>query len=720
MAKIRFALALHNHQPVGNFEGVFEAAYEDSYRPFLDVIEKYPELPFSLHTSGCLMEWLVDKHPEYIDHLRALVNRGQVEILGGGFYEPILPNIPSRDRRGQIRGYSEYLLELFGQPIRGMWVAERVWEQSLVSDIAASGIEYTILDDYHFQKAGLRPDQLHGYYLSEDEGKIIRIFPGSEPMRYFIPFQEPHLAIDYLRHVHETHPNALVVFADDGEKFGTWPETKIHVYENGWIYRFLDALRANLDWIEVCTLSQAMDNLEPLGTVYLPDCSYREMTEWALPAERLQEYDHLWHDLEHEERGQLIRGFLKGGFWRNFRVKYPESREMYARMMQVSQRLQEIIEQDPSAFGDQKIHEARQELYRGQCNCSYWHGAFGGLYLPHLRNAIYSHLIQAEKWLQAYEQEGSGSYVKVQVRDLNFDGKNEVRLENDHAVAFIAPATGGHLYELDIRPINLNAAASLARRPEAYHEKIRNFQPNNGDDHHVASIHDRVVFKQPGLDERLAYDWYERKSLIDHFFEPELSVQDLTHSRFRELGDFVNGAYEARVGRTDDVATLSLSRHGHVDGSRVMVTKKIEMEAGQKDIRIRYRVDNLDHRDLHFGIEFNFAAMAGGADDRYFHQLEKRLGRLDSELDLPDSDRINLYDDWLGLDVGIQMSQQGGIFTFPIQSVSQSEGGFELVHQSACVLPHWHIPASADSWEVELTLLLDTAVAQSRSLARVG
>src|SRR5690606_2941378 len=110
----------------------------------------------------------------------------------------------------------------------------------------------------------------------------------------------------------------------------------------------------------------------------------------------------------------------------------------------------------------------------------------------------------------------------------------------------------------------------------------------------------------------------------------------------------------------------------------------------------------------------------GGADDRYFHQLEKRLGRLDSELDLPDSDRINLYDDWLGLDVGIQMSQQGGIFTFPIQSVSQSEGGFELVHQSACVLPHWHIPASADSWEVELTLLLDTAVAQSRSLARVG
>ena len=62
--------------------------------------------------------------------------------------------IPHHDRVGQIRDYSAYLEELFPTKIRGMWVPERVWEQHLVSAIAEAGIEYTILDDFHFQRAG--------------------------------------------------------------------------------------------------------------------------------------------------------------------------------------------------------------------------------------------------------------------------------------------------------------------------------------------------------------------------------------------------------------------------------------------------------------------------------------------------------------------------------------------------------------------------------------
>ena len=52
---LRFVFGLHNHQPIGNFDGVFESAYRDSYAAFLDLIEGYPEIPFTLHTSGCLM-----------------------------------------------------------------------------------------------------------------------------------------------------------------------------------------------------------------------------------------------------------------------------------------------------------------------------------------------------------------------------------------------------------------------------------------------------------------------------------------------------------------------------------------------------------------------------------------------------------------------------------------------------------------------------------------
>ena len=100
---IRFCLVLHNHQPIGNFDGVFEQAYQDSYLPFLDVFEPYRDLRISLHTSGPLMEWLDQTHGEYLDRLAGLVAAGRLEIVGGAFYEPILTMIPSRDRVGQIR-----------------------------------------------------------------------------------------------------------------------------------------------------------------------------------------------------------------------------------------------------------------------------------------------------------------------------------------------------------------------------------------------------------------------------------------------------------------------------------------------------------------------------------------------------------------------------------------------------------------------------------------
>ena len=135
--QIQLCLVLHNHQPVGNFDNVFEAAYEDSYLPFLNVFEPFEALNISLHTSGPLMKWLNERHPEYLDRLANLVAQGRIEIVGGAFYEPILTMIPSRDRVGQISSYSEWLRTRLQARIGGMWIPERVWESTLASDIAA-------------------------------------------------------------------------------------------------------------------------------------------------------------------------------------------------------------------------------------------------------------------------------------------------------------------------------------------------------------------------------------------------------------------------------------------------------------------------------------------------------------------------------------------------------------------------------------------------------
>jgi alpha-amylase len=708
---IRLVLALHNHQPVGNFDHVFQQAFDDSYRPFLDVFERYDSLKIALHTSGSLMEWLNVHQPAYLDRLAKLVDQGRVEILGGAFFEPILALIPARDRVGQIRSYTRWLQNRLGATVRGMWVPERVWEQHFARDLVDAGMEYTILDDFHFKAAGMTERQLTGHLITEDEGRALSVFPGSERLRYTIPFADPQATIDYLAQMSDSHPNSIAVFGDDGEKFGTWPDTKKHIYDDGWLTRFFDALVRNQNWIQVTTLAEAFENVPPVGKVYLPDCSYREMTEWSLPPEQLVEYEDLSHELHDNPHWPAAKKFVRGGFWRNFKVKYPEADEMYCRMMMVSRRLQEMLE---SGAVDETIEAARTELYRAQCNCGHWHGAFGGLYLPHLRNAIYKHLIAADTLLD----KASGrpdSWIEAAADDFNFDARQEVRLSNDKLVAMVSPSNGGWMFELDVRSIEHNLLATLARRPEAYHRKI--LAGAKQQEGAVASIHDRVVFKQPDLDKHLQYDDHLRKSLIDLFYDLNATLDDIVSGKARQCGDFLHGNYEARIRRNPDRIQVQLAREGNVDGHPVRITKGITLDAGSDTLQIAYLLENLPKdKPLHFAVEFNFAGMPDGADDRYFSDIDgNRLGRLGAKLNLNESLGLNLTDEWQGVTASLKMSKRSNFWTFPIATVSQSEGGFELVHQSTTVMPHWTVEGDADGrWSVTMQLTLDTSLADSR------
>lgn len=712
---IRLALVLHNHQPIGNFDGVMEQAFHDSYRPFLEVFRRYPSLKIGLHTSGSLMEWLAARHPEYLDELAELVAQERIEIIGGAFYEPILSMIPRRDRIGQIKAYSRWLEARLRCKVRGMWIPERVWEPTMVSDLADAGIQYTVLDDFHFRNAGLSPEMLDGYFISENDGQILAIFPGSERLRYTIPFAAPEATIDCLRGIAERRPEAVVVFGDDGEKFGTWPETKRHVYDDGWLDRFFQALVANESWIKTTTLADAVDNVPPNGKIYLPDSSYREMTEWALPTAQLLEYERVRHDMEHDARWPILSQFVRGGFWRNFKVKYPEADEMYTRMLMISRRVEEA---------EQKRHDralvdaARSELYRGQCNCSYWHGAFGGIYLPHLRNAVYRSLIAADNLLDraADRQE---PWIEAVVGDFNLDARQEVFLANDKLAALIRPWRGGLMYELDVRSICHNLLATLARQPEAYHRKV--LAGPNGNADGLGSIHDRIVFKQPGLHERLQYDDLPRKSLIDHFHDNDVTPAAIASGEAIERGDFASGAYEARLRRNPNRIQVQLSRQGNAWGHPLKLTKGLTLESGSSMIEIAYLIEGLEpNQAFHFSVEFNFAGIPSNCDDRYFHDGEgRRLGHIGERLDLHETRALSLVDEYLGIDVGWRASRASGIWTYPVETVSQSEGGFELVHQSVVVQPHWIVtPDASRRWSVTMELAIDTSMAERRGEQR--
>jgi len=266
--RISLALAIHNHQPVGNFGWVFAEVFGQAYEPMVAALERHPRVRLSFHYSGPLLDWLRAEQPGFIDRLVALVEREQVEILGGGQYEPVLASLPERDRLGQARRMADEVEAIFGRRPNGAWLAERVWEPDLPTALVAAGYAWTILDDAHFRAAAIPEEDLWGPYTTEDQGNVLRVFGTEQGLRYRIPFREVDEVIDYLRE-HATEDGERVgMMGDDGEKFGAWPTTAEHCWgERRWVDRFFEALEANADWLTTTTPSSWLAQHPPIGRV---------------------------------------------------------------------------------------------------------------------------------------------------------------------------------------------------------------------------------------------------------------------------------------------------------------------------------------------------------------------------------------------------------------------------------------------------------------------
>ena len=251
--RVILSLAIHNHQPVGNFSQVFEMAFRQAYLPMVEALERHPHIRLAMHYSGPLLDWLEGSQREFVPRVGALVARGQVELLSGGYYEPILAIIPDADKDGQIRMMTDYLKRRFHARATGFWLAERVWEPHLAKPLAAAGVEYLIVDDTHFTAAGVREEQLTGYFVTEEQGATVKVFPSRKRLRYLIPWQSPGDVLAYLRtFLSPDHgsriPDPVLVMGDDGEKFGLWPGTFALCWEQGWVESFFRAIEAAGEW----------------------------------------------------------------------------------------------------------------------------------------------------------------------------------------------------------------------------------------------------------------------------------------------------------------------------------------------------------------------------------------------------------------------------------------------------------------------------------------
>jgi len=715
-------ICLHFHQPVDNFPWVFEDVYKKSYQPLIEHIYKYREIKFTLHFSGNLLEWFIKNKPNLIEKLKVMAKRGQIEIISGGFYEPIFAIIPYRDKIAQLEMLSDLIKKEFKLDAKGAWLSERVWEPNYPSFLNRVSLKYVIVDDNHLRSTGITEKDTFYSYNTEDEGKTLRIFPINEELRYLAPWKPTFMSIEYLKKIANEKGDRCVLFMSDAEKMGVWGTTHQICYIQGhtegdegkpFIPAFFEQIIKN-KWIKSITLSEYIDKYPARGLIYLPTASYDKMEEWVLPTKERKIFEKIRKELKEDPKKRQEYLFLKGGFWRYYLVKYPESNNMHKKMLYVREKLIQIEDQlgklksEKNKWETQtKIAEAWKEIYKSQCNDCYWHGLFGGIYLQFLRFSVYSHLINAEKIidnLNAGFHSIKNKYISITHLDFNKDSRMEIIIESDLLNVYVKPSDGGTIFELDYKPKSYNLLNTLTRWPEAYHD--------NED-----------IDK-----EEVMVDRYKRNMLRLRFFDKETSFKMLETDQYKEYGSFVDSDFSIIRNEKDGTSVvLELEKNGRIivptsnEAYPCCIFKKIKVEESQIAITIRCKFDEMLGKEdllkeilnsLYLGVDLPF--FFNGEPSKFQWEsnqnkfLDEDLNQLINPCEFT-GHTFKAYDASYNLNLEYSFINQSKpnstsikIYKFPIVAYAFTDEGYKKIYQGINLLPRYEL-----NKEFEFNVIID-------------
>ncbi|MFX1499794.1 MAG: alpha-amylase/4-alpha-glucanotransferase domain-containing protein [Promethearchaeota archaeon] len=696
-------MVFHAHQPEGNFDWVYEDCYKKSYEPLIENIFKYKDVKFTLHFSGNLLEWFIKNKPDLINKIKVMAKRGQIEIIGGGYYEPIFAIIPYRDKIAQMKKLSKLIKQEFGLEVKGAWLSERVWEPNYPSFLNDVGLKYVIVDDNHFRSTGITEEGTFYSYITEDEGKSLRIFPINEELRYLTPWKPTYMSIDYLKKAADEKGDRMALFISDAEKMGVWGSTNeicyIHGHEEGdegkpFIPAFFEQIRKN-SWIKSLTLSEYMNQYPAKSLVYLPTASYDKMEEWVLPTDIRKSFKAVRKSLREDEEKKEIYQFLRGGFWRYFLVKYPESNNMHKKMIHVRNKLINVEETLLKVESEQlisvilkKIEEAWDEIYKAQCNDCYWHGLFGGVYLQFLRFSVYTHLINAERItddINSLINPKMKSYIYITPIDFLKDSKTEYLIESDVFNIYVNPNDGGTIFELDYKPKSYNLLNTLTRWPEAYHESKK-------------------------LEEKeVMVDRFKRNLLRLRILHDDVTLEQLRADLYYEFGDFIDDSFKVTSSEKEGkTAIIEMEKIGSIKDpdtdkrNTVRITKDIYVKEREIDIKIRMNFDEVNKhekligrivKNLNVAIDIPFFF---NGDTKSFRWESKQINIKDtknSELLEPFEfvgSHFKAYDDVYSLSFELEISSKADsikISKFPIIAYAYTDEGYKEIYQGINITP---------------------------------
>lgn len=653
--RIHLPLVFHIHQPVGNFPWIFEFAYKNSYEPLVAALERHPAVSAGFHITGPVLDWLETNQPSYLKRLESLVKRQQVELLGGGYYEPILAVIPDRDKLAQMQLMVDRLQELVGATPRGFWLAERAWEPHLPAILTQGNVEYVLIDDNHIRACGIEEPELLHVFATEDQGEAIAVFPINEQIRYLTPWKPAVETYKYLQDlVSDDDPERVVTSIDDAEKFGVWPAgdrtTYDICYDAGydgypWIDLWFGFLE-QLPWVISSTPGEFLSKFRPQRLVYLPTVSYDKMDRWALPTSARREVEKLVDDLkwgrifsvdikgQKTDVNEIIRSHIRGGYWRHFLVKYPEANRMHKRMLLARKKL--LVAEKTKDFSPDSFIEPWNEIYKAQCNDVFWHGLFAGVYYQFLRRETYRHIINAEKLVEA---KLSQDYPIVLEADVEVPSYPETIMENQALKVFIKPNDGCVVQEIDLKTEAENVSCVLTRREEAYHEDKSELHL---DKWQKASFRDWILPRS-----------LQNEYLLQGKIPNDYGITSATYSRdSQEQG---NVCFSSNFQKNGDVFSL---------------TKEFSLDSENAELTVAYKVSVAQPSDdwlRSYMLLTEICLVLGDSSETA--RLEKR------------QQELRLSDDQSGLKAEITCDRGDIMVVGPIKTLLKSEGEWQPSYQ---------------------------------------
>ena len=593
-------------------------------------------------------------------------------------YEPILALLPERDRLGQIGMLAAEVRRLFGKTPEGIWLAERVWEPDLPATLEAAGVKYLPVDDYHFVRAGLSPGELDGVYLTEYNGAAVRVFPGSERLRYLMPFGDVGETLREIeRLTSRAVPYPAAIFADDGEKFGSWPGTHRSVYGEGWLRRFFGGIAERADWLTTMTFGEYASVAPPRGTVYLPTCSYAEMGEWSLPPRGAARFGDLLQALRSGQMAEM-KPFLQGGYFRNFLRKYDESNQLHKRMLWVSERVAAARRVRPVPG-----RAACEFLYKAQSNDVYWHGVFGGLYLNHLREAAYANLLRAEAASDAVLHGEKRRWTEAERGDIDRDGGEELLLKTSGLTLLAHAHDGGAVTEISLPRRAVALGHVLTRREEGYHEKFRRAV---GSFDGSTSIHDAMVLKDPSVLSALGVDPWQRASFREAYYGdgdlPEAIGAGAAAPRCVTAGREASVTVLRRGSRL--AAEFAMPLEGN--GIAFHLVKTLVLRGDRERFEARFRLENLGAETASGWLcsEWNLNMLSGSGPDRYYEGMGEARALSSSGVAMGVRG-FRVVDAWRNVAAGATLDRECVVLREPVETASLSESGAEKIHQGVCL-----------------------------------